>query len=335
MVEQDRVGELRRLVDGYRVSQAIHVAAVLGIADVLAGGPRTTPELAAMTGTHEPSLYRLLRALAAEGVCHELDDRCFELGPLGEPLRTDVAGSLAGWAEFVGTEAYRAAWGDLLHSVQTGENAFTHVHGEDVWSYRSARPDENAVFNRAMASAAAATSAIVTTAYDFARFPTIVDVGGGTGAFLAAVLRSAPDSCGVLFDLPHVVTGAGPILERAGVADRCDVIGGSFFETVPADADAYVLRRIVHDWTDDDAARILGVVRGAIATTGTVLVVEQVIDPPNEGAPGKFSDLNMLVSPGGRERTAEEFAALFDASGFRLTRVVRAGSDSVVEAAVA
>ncbi len=335
MVEQDRVSALRRLIDGFRVSQAIHVAAVLGIADVLADGPRATAELAATTSTHEPSLYRLMRALAAEDVFHELADRRFELGPLGEALRTDVEGSLAGWAEFVGTDPHRAAWGALLHSVRTGENAFTHVHGEDVWSHRSARPVENAVFNRAMAAAASATSAVVTAAYDFAPFRTIVDVGGGTGAFLAAILRSAPDACGVLFDLPHVVAGASPILERAGVADRCDVIGGSFFETVPADADAYVLQRVLHDWTDDDATRILAVVRDAIAPHGTLLVIEQVIAPPNEGAAGKFSDLNMLVSPGGRERTAEEFAALFDAAGFRVTRIVAAGPVGVVEGAVA
>lgn len=326
---------IRRMVDGYQVSQAIHVAATLGLADLLADASRTSDELAAATGTHSPTLYRLLRALASVEVLHELDGQRFELAPLGQPLRSDVPDSIAGWAAFIGRPYYWQAWHGLLHSVRTGENAFRHVHGTDVWTYRSTRPDESAAFDRAMTSLSRRSNAALLAAYDFGRFRTIVDVGGGNGALIAAVLGACPDAQGVLYDQPHVVMGAASLLERAGVADRCRTVGGNFFESVPEGADAYVLRAVIHDWDDDASIRILTVVRHALAQDARVLIVERVIAPPNEGRDAKFSDLNMLVSPDGRERTREEFAALLDSSGLRLERVLDAGSFSVVEAASA
>ena len=333
--DPDPATTIRRMVEGYQVSQAIHVAATLGIADLLADASRTSDELAAATGTHPPTLYRLLRALASVEVLHELDGRRFELTPLGQPLRSDVPDSIAGWAAFIGRPYYWQAWPGLLHSVRTGENAFRHVHGTDVWTYRSTRPDESAVFDRAMTSLSRRSNAALLAAYDFGRFRTIVDVGGGNGALLAAVLAAHPDVQGVLFDQPHVVSGAASLLERAGVANRCRTVGGNFFESVPEGADAYVLRAVIHDWDDDASIRILTVVRHALAKDGRVLIVERVIAPANEGRDAKFSDLNMLVGPGGRERTREEFAALLESSGLRLERVLDAGSFSVVEAASA
>jgi hypothetical protein len=327
--------EIRRLVDGYQVSQAIHVAATLGIADALAEGARASDEIAQATGTHAPTLYRLLRALASVGVLRELDHQRFELTPLGEYLRSDVPGSIADWAAFIGRPYHWQAWGALLHSVKTGEGAFRHVQGTDVWTYRSTHPDESAIFDQAMTSLSRRSNAAVLAAYDFGRFQTLTDVGGGNGAFLAAVLAAHPNLRGVLFDQPHVVSGAHAVLEAVGVTNRCRVIGGSFFESVPDGGDGYVLRAVIHDWDDDDSIQILKVVRGAIADHGTLLLIERIIAPPNGGRNAKFSDLNMLVGPGGRERTGEEYAELFQQSGFALRHITDAGMYSVIEAAVA
>src|SRR4030095_3399993 len=196
----DPATTIRRMVEGYQVSQAIHVAVALGIADLLADASRTSDELAAATGTHPPTLYRLLRALASVEVLHELDGRRFELTALGQPLRLEVPDSIAGWAAFIGRPYYWQACSGLLHSVRTGENAFRHVHGTDVWTYRSARPDESAVFDRAMTSLSRRSSAALLAAYDFGRFRTVVDVGGGNGALLAAVLAANPDVEGGVCD---------------------------------------------------------------------------------------------------------------------------------------
>jgi hypothetical protein len=308
---------LRRLANGYQISQAIHVAAVLGIADLLADGPRSSDDLATTTGAHPDALYRLLRALASVGVFHEADERRFTLTDLGAGLRSDAPDSLAGWAAFVGEPYYWQAWGALLHSVRTGENAFRHVHGTDPWTFRSRDPATSAQFDRAMTSLARQVVAAVLDAFDFGRFGTVVDIAGGNGAFLAAILTAHPALRGVLFDQPHVVANAAPLLTAAGVADRCEIVGGSFFDAVPAGGDAYVLKAILHDWEDDDCVRILRTCRHAMADGAALLVVEQELGPPNENPASKFLDLNMLVAPGGRERTPDEYAALFETAGFR------------------
>lgn len=314
--------ELRALIAGQQLSQAIHVAARLGIADCLRDGPRSSDELAAETRTHADSLYRLLRVLAAAGVLHEDDGRRFSLTPLGEPLRSDVPGSLHGWAAFIGRPYYRQAWSELEHTVRTGENAFQHVHGVDVWTYRSDKPEENAIFDRAMESLTRSGVPAVLAAYDFGRFGTIVDVGGGNGSLLADVLAAHPGVEGVLFDQPHVVAGAGELLRERGVADRVRVVPGSFFDAVPEGGDAYLLKHVVHDWEDAEATAILAACRRATAPGSFVLVLERLLGGPNEALGAKLADLNMLVVPGGRERTTEEYAALFAAAGLRFTRVV-------------
>jgi O-methyltransferase domain/Dimerisation domain len=328
--------ELRRLVNGYQISQAIYVAARLGVADLLADGPRSSDELAAETSADPPSLYRLLRALAAVGVVREEDDRRFALTELGDALRSDAPDGIAGWAAFAGRPSHWQAWGDLLHSVRTGENAFRHVHGTDVWSYRAARPEESAVFDRAMMALTRSSNQALVEAYDFGRFGTIVDVGGGNGTLLALLLARYPALEGVLFDQPHVVAGADEVLRAAAVADRCRVVGGSFFDGIPAGGDAYALKAIIHDWLDEEAIKILGRCRAVVRQDGTLLVIERVLGPPNADPVAKLSDLNMLVAAGGRERTIEEFESLFAAAGFGLVGVTpTAAGLSVIEAAPA
>jgi hypothetical protein len=315
---------LRRLVNGYQVSQAIHVAAVLGIADLLVAGAKSSDELAAETGSDPDALYRLLRALASDGVFHEDDARRFALTELGDALRSDAPEPVAGWAAFIGQPSFWQAWGDLLNSVRTGENAFRHVHGSDPWTYRSERPEASAIFDRAMTDNSRLVAKAVVDVYDFGRFQTIADIGGGRGALLAEILRKYPRSRGILFDQPHVVSGAAELLTSMGVADRCEVVGGDFFAGVPA-VDAYVLKSILHDWENDRCIEILRSCKNA-APEATILVVEYEVGPPNTTPVAKLSDLNMLVGPGGRERTAEEYAALFDAAGYRFTGFTPSGA---------
>jgi hypothetical protein len=326
---------LRRMLAGFQVSQAIHVAATLGIADLLAAGPRASDELAGATGTHGDTLYRLLRALASVGVLRELDGRRFALAPLGDVLRTEVPGSMADLAVYVGRPYRLQAWGGLLHSVHTGENSFRHVHGKDAWSWRAQRPAEQEIFNRAMSALSRNASVDVLAAFDFSRCRQVVDVGGGHGALLAALLAAHPRLQGVLFDQPDVVSCAAALLQGAGVADRCTVVGGNFFDSIPEGGDVYVLRAILHDWDDADCARILACIAKAMAPGGRVLVIEQLIAAPNDGPDAKFSDLAMLVGPGGQERTREEFASLFADSGLKLQRVKSAGEQFIMAGAVA
>ena len=307
------------MVNGYQVTQAIHVAAVLGIADLLADGPRSSDDLAAATGAHAPSLHRVLRALASIGVLREDDDGRFTLTEIGRCLRSDAPDPVGGWAAYVGGHAHFAAWGNLLHAVRTGESAFRSVHGADVWDYRARHPEDGARFDRAMTDNTRRTNRRLLEAYDFGPLHLVVDVGGGHGALLGALLSAHPQMRGVLFDLPHVVAGA------AVDAARCEVVGGSFFDAVPPGADGYVLKAILHDWEDEDAVHILRACRSAAPAHAALLVVERDLGAANESPDAKFSDLNMMVGPGGRERTYDDFAALFGAGGFALRRAVPTG----------
>jgi len=314
---------LRRLVNGYQVTQAIHVAATLGIADLLGDGPRDSETLAAQTAAHAPSLHRVLRALASVGVLHEDDDGRFALTAIGACLRSDAPEPVGGWAAYVGSPSHWRAWGSLLHGVRTGESAFRAVHGTDVWDYRAQHPQESAIFDGAMTAIMLRANRHVLAAYDFGRFAKVVDVGGGRGAFLGAVLDANSGMRGVLFDQPHVVEGAV-------VGERCEVVAGSFFDAVPEGADAYLLKAVLHDWEDEDAVRILRRCRAAIPDHGAVLVVERDLGSANENADAKLSDLNMMVGPGGRERTRDAFAALFTAGGFALVSATPTAIDLTV-----
>lgn len=332
MDEKAAAADLMQMVNGYQLSQAICVAATLGIADHLSKGACSSDELAALVDAHPQSLYRLLRALAAVGVLQEGGARQFSLTPLGQGLRSDAEHSVAPWARMVGRAYYRDAWGELLHSVRTGENAFAHAHGKGVWQYRIDHPEESVIFDRAMSSFVPALAAAVLAAYDFSGFELVMDVGGGQGALLAAILAHNQSQRGILFDQPQVVEGAGPLLRSASVADRCTSVGGDFFVAVPEGADAHVLKWILHDWDDERSIAILKSCRRAIRPGGKLVVLEAVLAPPNEGARAKFADLNMLAVPGGQERSEDEFARLFQAAGFSLARVVPAGRIDVIEA---
>jgi hypothetical protein len=291
---------LLRLINGYQVSQAIHVAATLALAERLADGPRTVGDLASATATDTAALRRLLRALVAvELLCEEPDDT-FGLTALGEAL----GGPVGSWAAFVGRAYHWTAWGQLLHSVRTGESAFRAVHGVDVWESRAQHPEEGAVFDAAMTGLSRRVNAAVAAAHDFGRYGVLVDVGGGHGALLAGILDRHPGVRGVLFDQPAVVAGAQ--------ADGVEIVGGSFFESVPEGGDAYLLKSVLHDWEDAPAIEILRTCRRA-ARAGTALLV---IERQFSLATTKFSDLNMLVGPGGRERTPEEYATLLAAAGY-------------------
>jgi hypothetical protein len=325
---------LLRLINGYQVSQAIHVIAMLFIADLLRDGPRKSEDIAAATDTHADSLYRLLRAVASVDVLEEGDDRTFSLTAIGEGLRSDAPRSLSGWAAYVGRPYYWNAWAHLLDGVETGELPFNQIYGCDIWEYRATRPDESAIFDRAMTTLTGAVNDALFAAFDFGRFRMIVDVGGGNGTLLAGILGAHPGSEGILFDQPHVVVHAEEVLRSAGVASRCRVVGGSFFDGVPEGGDAYVLKAVIHDWADAEAVAILGSCRAAMRSDALLILVERLLAGPNKDPITKFSDLNMLVAAGGRERTLEQFGALVDAAGFRLQgHTPTATGFNVIEAA--
>ena len=323
---------LLQMMTGYWVSQALYVAAKLGIADLLADGPVDCEDLAAATNTHAPSLQRVLRALASVGVFTEVSPGSFALTPLAELLRTETPGSMSALAIMYAEEQYRA-WGEMLHSVRTGEMAFDHQFGMGYFEYLAQHPEADRVFNEAMTGWTQQLVGAVVDTYDFSPFHTVVDVGGGYGALLATILRNNPGTRGILFEQPHVIASAEEELVAAGVADRCTFVGGDFFVEVPAGGDAYVLSQILHDWDDERCVAILGQCRRAMPDHGKLLVVELVLPPGDEPSLGKWLDLHMLVLLGGRERTATEYDALFRAAGFKLARVVPTSpGPSVVEA---
>jgi hypothetical protein len=316
---------LRELLAGYWVSQSLFVAAELGLADLLADGPRSAADLAAAAGADPDAVHRLLRALASVGVFAGRDDGRFGLTPLADLLRTGAPGSQRDAARMRGDWQYRA-WGELLACVRTGRPAFERLFGAPLFEYLAGRPDKAAVFDGAMVGIHGRESAAMLAAYDFGGVGTLADVGGGNGSLLTAVLRQYPAMHGVLFDLPGVAARADTALRAAGLAGRYRAVGGSFLDAVPPGADAYLLRHILHDWDDDQAARILRNVRAAMGDGGRVLVVETVIPPGNDPSFAKLLDLNMLVLFGGRERTVDEFRRLFEAAGLRLTGVTPTGA---------
>lgn len=322
----DAAEGLRRLINGYQATQAIHVAAMLGVADHMAGTPRACDEIAAAVGARPGPLYRLLRALAALGVFREHEGRSFSLAPMGECLRADAARPLGPFAVFVGQDYQRQAWGQLLHAVRTGTQPFSAAHGMSTWEYRACHPEAGAMFNAAMTANSRRVNAAIVAAYAFDRCARVADIGGGQGSLLAEILAASPGARGVLFDQPHVVAGAAPILAAAGVGGRSEVVGGNMFEAVPGGCDTYVMKYVLHDWDDDQALRILGACARGMPADATLLVIERFVGPPNQDAAGKFADLTMLVGPGGRERTREEMADLLCDGGFRVTGVIATGT---------
>lgn len=323
--------EISRLIHGYWRSQAVYVAAKLRIADLLAEQPRTTKELADKTGAHERSLYRVLRALASIGIFAEEDDGRFSMTPLAEPLRSDVAGSKWAMAVMMGEEHFHV-WGDLIFTVETGLTAFDRIYSMPIFEFLSDSPEKGRIFDQAMTSVHGREVEPMIAAYDFSGIGTLADIGGGNGSLLTTVLRKYEKMHGILFDLPTVIERSAKNLEAAGLHDRCQTVSGDFFQKVPAGADAYLLRHIIHDWDDEKAASILQNVWEAMKDGGRLLVLESIIPPGNEPFFGKWLDLTMMLIPGGQERTEKEYRKLFEDAGFELSRIVPTSTEvSIIE----
>ncbi len=329
---------LMQMITGYWVSQSIYAAAQLGIADHFHDGEKNYAELATATESNGPALYRLLRALASVGIFTETTPGTFASTPLAALLQRDVAGSLRDVAIMMGAREHYGSWGNILHAVKTGNSGFEQLFGANVFEYYAQHPEPAGIFDRAMTSFSSVETAAVLAAYDFSAIRSLVDVAGGHGSLLTTILQAHPGMTGILFDLPEVIERAQQAIAASGVGDRCQRVSGSFFESVPTGADAYILKHIIHDWDDARASAILQQCHRAMADNdrpdkGKVLVVEQVIPPGNDPFMGKFLDVNMLVMcPGGKERTAAEFRDLFAIAGFELTRIVPTqGLVSVIE----
>jgi hypothetical protein len=315
------VDAMFQLITGKWVTSAVSAAARLGVADHLESGSKSTRELAEKLNVNEDALYRLLRAIAGVGVFHEEEARNFSQTPLSDLLRSNAKPCLRNMAMMMSDPWHTNCWTELNWCVETGKSAPYKLYGMSAFEYLSKHPDEAVNFNNAMTDLSLGDGPAVVSCYDFSRFESIVDVGGGMGALLAGVLESAPRLQGTLFDMPYVIDQArsGSILSR--FADRCSFEGGSFFAAVPA-ADAYIMKYIIHDWDDERAGKILANCRQAIRAGGKLLVVDRVVGPPNVPDPTKFMDMEMLVLPGGLERNEAEWNALFAANGFRLRHII-------------
>jgi hypothetical protein len=324
MADADPRIAARQLVMGFRGTHLLFVAAELGVADLLADGPRGSTDLAAELGADSDALRRVLRALAQLGVLDQEADGRFSLTSIGACLRSDQPDSLRPVARFWGHETVQRAWGNLRHTVMTGETAFDHVFGMPTFAYLEAHPEAAAVYHSGMAQrTAAAARAAVAEAYDFAPVDTIVDVGGGNGSLLAAILQAFPGPRGVVCDQASARSSAEETIRGAGLTGRARFETCDFFAAVPSGGDCYLLRQVVHDWDDDRAAAILRTCRRAVPPQGRLLLIELVV--PVDGEPGLEAlmlDITMLAQYGGRERTQAEYRTLLERAGFRLARIV-------------
>ena len=327
--------QLIEMATAHWISRIVYVAAKLSLADHLAGGPKSTGELAGLTGTHAPSLYRLMRTLAHLGLLSEDAGQRFLLTPLGAALQTGAPGAARATVLTLASEWCANGFGELLHSVQTGKSGFEKHLGMPIFDWFGRNPEMASLFSETMVGFHGAEPAAVAAAYDFSGMKTIVDVGGATGNLLTTVLARAAGARGILYDLPHVVREAPALIQSRGLTDRVTIEAGSFFERVPNGGDAYLLSHVIHDWSEAQCLTILGHCRRAMNTAGRLLLIEMVLPPGNTPHPGKVLDMMMLVGPGGRERTEQEYATLLGQAGFRLTRVVPTESAvGVVEAVV-
>jgi SAM-dependent methyltransferase len=309
------------LLNGYQDTALLYVAAKLGLADLLAEGPKTSEELSATMVAHSPSLYRILRGLVVVGMCFEEEER-FGLTYMGQMLRTEVKGSLRNQALVCGDE-YMMAWSGLVHSAMTGETAFAHVFGMDPWAHRQRNRALSEQFNADLNTETARSAAAIVEAYDFSAVRVLCDAGGGYGALLCAILVACPAMRGILLEQAHVATGARSYVKSQGLDERCSVVEGDLFEDFPAGADAYVMKSIVHDWPDARSVAILKNCRRALGAHGRVILIERVLPKLAKDAPDTVRvDLHMLAVTGGRERSEAEYQELLETAGFSLGRVV-------------
>jgi hypothetical protein len=318
------------LLNGHLTAQALHVVAALGVADRLADGPATADTLAAEVGVHAPSLYRLMRMLVGSGAFREEADGRFVLTPLGATLRSEGPGSVRDWALYVGAPAIWQALERLADAIRTGEPGFVLAHGMPVYEYMAGHAALGGIFDRWMTQQSDAHNAAIVAAYDFSRFRTVADIGGGQGSTLAAILRGTPTLRGILLDVPKVVAHAAP-LAAAGVVDRCDIVAGDMMETVPRGADAYLMKRVLMILGDVQAIAVLRHCADALPPGGRVLVIEMLMPGLDEPDPARMFDLLMMVNNrGGRIRTEAEFRRLFAAAGLRLTNCIATESPNTI-----
>ena len=324
--------QMLQVISGFWIARCVYIAAKLGIPDLLKDGPQTAEELANATSTHAPSLFRVLRALGAVHVLAQSDDSRFGNTPMSETLRSDVPGSIRAFAMTELGEEHYPAWGELLYSVRTGGIAFDKAFGEPIWEFFAKHSDNAQIFNDAMSGMTAQAQDALHLAYTFSGINTIMDIGGGHGGLISSILTRNPNMRGILFDAPVVIEGAKPKIASSPIADRCELVGGDFFQTIPSGSDAIVMKWIIHDWNDEQSVAIMKNCHRALPANGKLILVEAVVPPGDEMHFAKFIDLNMLVMTGGRERTEEEFRQLYEAAGFRLTRVAPTESPfSVIE----
>lgn len=330
----EEVARLRNLITGYFLSRALYAAAALDVAELLAGGPMDAGEIASRLDVHAPSLYRVMRALAMEKVFQEDGAGRFSNTPLSELLRSGVPGTLRDLTLLLGDETSWRSWEAILHGIRTGEAPFEQVYGEKFFDYLQDHHDTAAMFDRAMTSASATTNAAVVEAYDFSRLRHLIDVGGNLGAALCSILRAFPHLRGTVFDLPHVATRAREFIAEQGLAERCDFAGGSFFEAVPAGADGYFMKHILHDWGDEECLRILAACRRAMGSDARLLICERIVPPANAPSSAKLIDLHMLMTNhGGKERTEAEYGTLLESAGLSMARIVPTATPwSLIEA---
>ena len=316
-----------RLVQGFRVYQMVAAACELAIPDLLAGGPRSAHDLAALTDTHEESMRRFLRGLAVWGVVEQLPDGTYKAGSLADSFRSDRPG-FRNMTLNLQKEAY-GAWAELLFTLRTGQPAFERVYGKSRWAALADSPEDAARFNAHMVEVTARVAAGFVASYNFDGVSTAVDVGGGNGALLAAVLEAKPEIKGILFDLPAGLAGARDRFDHLGLADRLTIVEGSFFESCPGDADLYMLKSIVHDWDDEHATTLLKTCRAAMKPSARLVLIERIlpdrVSPEQDGLDAVMLDLHMMVVLGGRERTTDEYRQLLAAAGLRLTNTGPAG----------
>ena len=323
--------QLFNLTQGYKTTQALYVAAKLGVADLLQHGPKKAEQIAKEVGANPNALFRLMRHLAAIGIFTQDETGKFGLTPLGELLRTDNPESMRYGAIFTGEENYQAT-GNLLHSVRTGETAFDNLYGKGHFDFLAEHPEASSTFNKAMAQSLRRLENPVES-YDYSGKRLIVDVGGGRGDLISSVLVANPSMKGILFDLPQGSAEAHSLLQAKGIEDRCHIKTGSFFDSIPAGGDVYVLSRILHDWPDEKAATVLANCRGAIREDGTLLIRDNVLSDRGERPDSTQLDLTMLIMTGGVERTESEWRSLLRSAGFVLTRVYKKeGRADLIEA---
>ena len=320
--ERAAAGRLLPMIWGIHISRCVYAVAELGIADLLAQGPRSSQELAVTTGTHEPSLYRVLRVLTALGVFEEYKARHFGLTLVGERLRTGATAGMRSWAMFIEAVGGVRPFAHILETIRTGTPGRQIESGVDLFEFLTDNPEAAAIFDAAMAERTAAYAPSVADTYDFSDIRTLTDVGGGNGTLLVGILRRHRHLTGVLFEIPTVAGRAHAVLAATELADRCTILAGDFFQSVPG-ADCYLLANVLHDWDDRRSIDILQICRQAMPGAGRVLIVERLIpEGSSDPLPTLLSDINMLVLTGGRERTNGEYGALLQAAGLRLAQVV-------------